>query len=141
MAAPSSPGTTTRLRPLVESPDDILVVAAGGSAGAFSSYIPGWGEQAVLAGRHQGGQTHDGTPRSHREVAPQALTYAPRLASLQGSGSALVDNTKFNSDRLLQKIGDILKAEHGVAETRLWRKRNASVPVDEAMLAEIRHDL
>jgi len=71
-------------------------------------------------------------------VAPQALTYAPRVASLQGKRVALVDNTKFNSDRLLQKIGDILKAEHGVAETRLWRKQNASVPVDDAMLAEIR---
>jgi hypothetical protein len=31
------------VRPLVESPDDIFVVAAGGRAGAFSCYIPGWG--------------------------------------------------------------------------------------------------
>ena len=29
----------------MESPDDILVVAAGGSAGAFSAYIPGWGSR------------------------------------------------------------------------------------------------
>ena len=72
------------------------------------------------------------------EVAPQALSVAPRLSALRGTQVALVDNTKFNSDRLLQKIGDILKAEHGVAETRVWRKRNASVPVDDAMLAEIR---
>jgi TctA family transporter len=27
----------------VASPDDILIVAAGGRAGAFSCYIPGWG--------------------------------------------------------------------------------------------------
>ncbi len=33
------------LRPLVESPDDVLVVAAGGRAGAFSAYIPGWGSK------------------------------------------------------------------------------------------------
>jgi hypothetical protein len=33
------------MRPLVESPDDILVVAAGGRAGAFSAYIPGWGSK------------------------------------------------------------------------------------------------
>ena len=72
------------------------------------------------------------------EAAPQSLAYAPRVASLQGKRVALVDNTKFNSDRLLQKIGDILKAEHGVAETRVWRKQNASVPVDEATMAEIR---
>ena len=72
------------------------------------------------------------------EAASHTLAYAPRVASLQGQRVALVDNTKFNSDRLLQKIGDILKAQHGVAETRVWRKRNASVPVDEATLAEIR---
>jgi len=43
MAGPVEPGDEARLRPLVESPDDIHVVAAGGRAGAFSCYIPGWG--------------------------------------------------------------------------------------------------
>ena len=38
-------GDETKLRPLVESPDDILVVPAGGRAGAFSCYIPGWGSR------------------------------------------------------------------------------------------------
>jgi len=36
------PGDETYLRPLVESPDDIHVVAAGGRGGPFSVYIPGW---------------------------------------------------------------------------------------------------
>jgi hypothetical protein len=43
MAGAVLPDDETRFRPLVESPDDILVVAAGGRAGAFSCYIPGWG--------------------------------------------------------------------------------------------------
>ncbi len=43
MAGPVQPGDETLRRPLVDSPDDILVVAAGGRAGAFSCYIPGWG--------------------------------------------------------------------------------------------------
>ncbi len=43
MAGPIQPGDETKLRPLVASPDDIFVVAAGGRAGAFSAYIPGWG--------------------------------------------------------------------------------------------------
>jgi hypothetical protein len=43
MAGAVQPGDETRMRPLVESPDDILVVAAGGRAGAFSCYVPGWG--------------------------------------------------------------------------------------------------
>ena len=37
------PGDETATRSLVISPDDILVVAAGGRAGSFSCYIPGWG--------------------------------------------------------------------------------------------------
>ncbi len=45
MAGAILPGDDGRLRPLVESPDDILVVAAGGGAGAFSAYIPGWGSK------------------------------------------------------------------------------------------------
>ena len=36
------PEDETALRPLVAAPEDILVVAAGGRAGSFSAYIPGW---------------------------------------------------------------------------------------------------
>lgn len=42
MSGAVQPGDEERMRPLVASPDDILVVAAGGRAGAFSCYIPGW---------------------------------------------------------------------------------------------------
>ena len=42
MTGALQPGDETKLRPLVAVPDDILVVAAGGRAGAFSGYIPGW---------------------------------------------------------------------------------------------------
>jgi hypothetical protein len=45
LAGTVQPGDEARLRPLVESPDDVLVIAAGGSAGAFSAYIPGWGSK------------------------------------------------------------------------------------------------
>ena len=40
-----APGDETKMRPLVETPDDILVVAAGGRAGSFSAYVPGWGSR------------------------------------------------------------------------------------------------
>ena len=42
MAGAIQPGDDTRMRSLVATPEDILVVAAGGNAGAFSAYIPGW---------------------------------------------------------------------------------------------------
>ena len=35
----------TLMKPLVPAPDDFLVVAAGGRAGGFSAYVPGWGEK------------------------------------------------------------------------------------------------
>ena len=45
MSGDAKPGDDATMRPLVESPDDVLVVAAGGRAGAFSAYIPGWGSR------------------------------------------------------------------------------------------------
>jgi len=72
------------------------------------------------------------------EPRQQPLTYVPRPDSLRGKRIGLVENTKFNSDRLLVKIGDILKQEYGAAETRLWRKRNASVPAHDEIIDEAR---
>jgi hypothetical protein len=43
MSGTIQPGDETAVRPLFASPEHILVVAAGGRAGAFSCYIPGWG--------------------------------------------------------------------------------------------------
>jgi hypothetical protein len=45
MSGELKPGDESLMRPLVETPDDIVVVAAGGRAGAFSCYIPGWGSK------------------------------------------------------------------------------------------------
>jgi hypothetical protein len=72
------------------------------------------------------------------EVAAQPIVYVDRPASLAGKRVALIENTKFNSDKLLLKIGEILKAEYGVAETRLFRKHNASVPAHEEIVQEVR---
>jgi hypothetical protein len=71
-------------------------------------------------------------------AARQAIAYAPRPGSLTGKRVALIENTKFNSDRLLQKIGDIMVREYGAASTRMWRKKNASVPAHEQIIAEVR---
>jgi hypothetical protein len=71
------------------------------------------------------------------EATAQAIAYTRRPTSLEGKRVALVENTKHNSDRLLARIGDILKAEYGVAETRMWRKKNASVPAHEAIIEEV----
>ncbi len=41
------PEDESTMRPLVLTPDDILVVAAGGRAGSFSCYIPGWASRTA----------------------------------------------------------------------------------------------
>jgi hypothetical protein len=69
---------------------------------------------------------------------PQPVAYVPRPRSLEGKRIGLIENTKFNSDRLLQKIGDILKQEYGASETRMWRKRNSSVPAHPEIIEELR---
>ncbi len=40
-----APDDERTLRPLVDSPEDFLVIAAGGRAGVQSAYIPGWGSK------------------------------------------------------------------------------------------------
>jgi hypothetical protein len=72
------------------------------------------------------------------EPTKQPLTYVPRPDSLKGKRIGLVENTKFNSDKLLLKLGEILKQEYGAAETRLWRKHNASVPAHDEIIDEAR---
>ena len=68
----------------------------------------------------------------------RGLTLAPRPASPRGLRLGLVENTKFNSDKLLLKIGEILKKEYGAAETKMWRKHNAGVPAHKEILDEAR---
>ena len=33
------------MSPIVERPEDLLVIAAGGNAGSQSAFIPGWGSK------------------------------------------------------------------------------------------------
>ncbi|MBI4636445.1 MAG: hypothetical protein HY727_08865 [Candidatus Rokubacteria bacterium] len=72
------------------------------------------------------------------EATTRTVAWVPRPASLEGKRVALIENTKFNSDRLLQKIGDLLVAEYGARETRMWRKHNSSVPAHREIIEEVR---
>jgi hypothetical protein len=72
------------------------------------------------------------------EAAKQPIAYVDRPGSLKGKRIGLIENTKYNSDKLLVRIGEILKAEYGASETRLFRKHNASVPAHEEIIQEVR---
>ena len=70
------------------------------------------------------------------EMTEQPISYVPRPDSLKGKRIGLVENTKYNSDKLLQRIGEILKQEYGAAETRMWRKHNSGVPAHAEIIEE-----
>ena len=72
------------------------------------------------------------------EAATQTIAYVPRPTALAGKRVALIENTKFNSDRLLARIGDILKTEYGVAEWTMYRKHNSSVPAHAEIIEQIK---
>lgn len=50
---------------------------------------------------------------------------APRPKSLAGLRLALLDNGKVNAGAILAAVGARLRARHGVAEVRAWKKRHA----------------
>jgi len=61
----------------------------------------------------------------------RAINLAPRLGDLRGLRVGLVENTKFNSDAILARLGERLAREHGVTVSRMIRKRSASHAVTE----------
>ena len=50
---------------------------------------------------------------------------APRLSTLRGRRLALFENGKVNALEILVAVGKRLESRHGIAETRVWRKRHA----------------
>ena len=72
------------------------------------------------------------------EAVAQSIDYAARPDSLEGKRVALIENTKHNSDRLLEKIGDILKKEQGIAEWKIFHKHNSSVPAHKEVIDEVK---
>jgi hypothetical protein len=72
------------------------------------------------------------------EQPQQAISFAPRPSALAGKRVALIENTKYNSDKLLERIGNILKTEHGVAEWKVFHKHNSSVPAHKEVIDEVK---
>ena len=72
------------------------------------------------------------------EQPQQAIDFAPRPGALAGKRVALIENTKYNSDKILERIGNILKAEHGVASFKIFRKHNSGVPAQKEIIDEVK---
>jgi len=69
---------------------------------------------------------------------PRGLRLAPRPAQLRGLRVGLVENTKFNSDALLLRLGERLAREHGMTVARMDRKRSPSHGVTEEAVDALR---
>jgi hypothetical protein len=73
-------------------------------------------------------------PAARRKVVAQPL--APRLASLAGKTIGLLDNTKHNADLLLQTVGELLVAQHGVKAV-IYRRKISSSPGAGPLIGEL----
>ena len=65
------------------------------------------------------------------------LSLAPRLASLEGTRIALVDNTKHMASVFLSKVRQLLQEQHGVSGFEYYRKAHASVPIPAAVMQRL----
>jgi hypothetical protein len=74
-------------------------------------------------------------PRGQVDAVHRPL--APRVATLEGLRLGILDNTKWNANRLLRKTAALLEAEHGVGTVGYYRKDSFSKPADPALIAEI----
>ena len=69
---------------------------------------------------------------------PRALRLPARPATLHGIRLGLVENTKFNSETLLVRLADRLRAKHGATIALLARKRSPSHSIEDAQIAGLK---
>ena len=74
-------------------------------------------------------------PRGRVETG--RLTPASRVAELAGLRLGILDNTKWNANRLLRKTAARLEDQHHFATVNYYRKESFSKNADPALLAAI----
>ena len=74
-------------------------------------------------------------PRGVVEAAPIAL--APRLASLDGMRLGILDNTKWNANRLLKKTAAKLEERFAFSRISYYRKESFSKDAEPGLIATI----
>jgi hypothetical protein len=63
---------------------------------------------------------------------------APAPRRLEGARLILVENTKFNSETLLRKLGERLARKHGTTVGGVHRKRSPSHEIEEGVIPGLR---
>jgi hypothetical protein len=70
-------------------------------------------------------------------VETEALALAPRVAQLDGLRLGVLDNTKWNANRLLRKMEGKLGEQLSFTEFNYYRKESFSKDADPALLGAI----
>lgn len=74
------------------------------------------------------------------EVTAEARAMAPRSAELTGLRLAVLDNTKWNANKLLRRMSARLGDEAGFAAVNYYRKESFSKIAAPDLVAEIARD-
>ena len=70
-------------------------------------------------------------------VDAERVALAPRATTLNGKRLGILDNTKWNANRLLRKTAALLETEHGIGAVSYYRKESFSKYADPALITEI----
>ena len=71
-------------------------------------------------------------------IAAEARETAPRPRSIQGLRLGVLDNTKWNANKLLRALRAELEASHGLKPSGYYRKESFSRFAEPRLLDEIR---
>ena len=73
-------------------------------------------------------------------VGAEKKSTAARIQALDGLRLGILDNTKWNANKLLRELRDQLQAAHPLAEVHYYRKESFSRFADPALVEKIRSE-
>ena len=73
-------------------------------------------------------------------VGAEQKAIAARVKALDGLRLGILDNTKWNANKLLRELRDQLQAAHPLAAVHYYRKESFSKFAAPALIEEIRRD-
>lgn len=70
-------------------------------------------------------------------IDAERVELAPRAKALKGLRLGILDNTKWNANRLLRKTAAVLEQQHGIGAVTYYKKESFSKVADPALIDEI----
>ena len=70
-------------------------------------------------------------------VESEPMTTAPRVRKLEGLRLGLLDNTKWNANKLLRGVRDRLVDRHGFSAVNYYRKESFSLNAKPELISQI----